>query len=62
MAAFDAAMGSYVIVAEIGKRLPRQNSLYFADRASFSCGATSRERMLVLIDVDIPLENVVPPA
>lgn len=38
IAVFDAGIGSYAIVAEIQRRLPRQDIVYFADRASFPYG------------------------
>ncbi|WP_417261360.1 glutamate racemase [Celeribacter sp.] len=41
IAVFDAGIGSYAIVAEIHKRLPQQDILYFADRASFPYGQKS---------------------
>jgi len=50
IAVFDAGIGSYAIVAEIRKRLPRQDILYFADRASFPYGAMGRERMQATLD------------
>ncbi|MDS1136483.1 glutamate racemase [Nitratireductor indicus] len=53
IAVFDAGIGSYAIVAEIRKRLPRQDILYFADRASFPYGAMGRERMLATMRATI---------
>jgi len=38
IAVFDAGIGSYAIVAEIQRRLPQQDIVYFADRASFPYG------------------------
>ncbi|WP_242495094.1 hypothetical protein [Salinicola tamaricis] len=38
IAVFDAGIGSYAIVAEIQRRLPRQDVIYFA-RASFPYGS-----------------------
>ncbi|WP_251977340.1 glutamate racemase [Salinicola avicenniae] len=39
IAVFDAGIGSYAIVAEIQRRLPQQDIVYFADRASFPYGS-----------------------
>lgn len=38
VAVFDAGIGSYAIVDMIRRRLPRQDIVYFADRASFPYG------------------------
>lgn len=46
IAVFDAGIGSYAVVAEIRKRLPDQDILYFADRASFPYGGKSRSELL----------------
>lgn len=46
IAVFDAGIGSYAVVAEIRKRLPDQDILYFADRASFPYGGKSRGELL----------------
>lgn len=46
IAVFDAGIGSYAVVAEIHKRLPNQDILYFADRASFPYGAKRKEELL----------------
>lgn len=46
IAVFDAGIGSYAVVAEIRKRLPQQDILYFADRASFPYGGKSRADLL----------------
>lgn len=50
IAVFDAGIGSYAIVAEIHKRLPQQDIVYFADRASFSYGSKGREELLAVMD------------
>jgi glutamate racemase len=49
IAVFDAGIGSYAIVAEIQKHLPKQDIIYFADRASFPYGAKSREQLLSIM-------------
>lgn len=46
LAVFDAGIGSYAVVAEIRKRLPDQDIVYFADRASFPYGGKSRSELL----------------
>ena len=46
IAVFDAGIGSYAVVAEIRNRLPDQDILYFADRASFPYGGKSRAELL----------------
>ncbi|WP_110670016.1 glutamate racemase [Salinicola halophilus] len=45
IAVFDAGIGSYAIVAEIQRQRPRQDIVYFADRASFPYGEKSREAL-----------------
>ena len=49
IAVFDAGIGSYAIVAEIHKRLPKQDIVYFADRAGFPYGSKGREELLAVI-------------
>lgn len=49
IAVFDAGIGSYAIVAEIRKALPRQDILYLADRASFPYGSKGRPELLSII-------------
>lgn len=49
IAVFDAGIGSYAIVAEIHKRLPEQDILYFADRASFPYGSKGKEELLAIM-------------
>lgn len=49
IAVFDAGIGSYAIVAEIQKRLPKQDIIYFADRASFPYGNKGREQLLAIM-------------
>lgn len=46
VAVFDAGIGSYAIVAEIHKAFPKQDILYFADRASFPYGGKGRDELL----------------
>lgn len=46
IAVFDAGIGSYAVVAEIHARLPRQDILYLADRASFPYGGKDRAELL----------------
>jgi glutamate racemase len=49
IAVFDAGIGSYAIVDLIRRKLPRQDILYFADRASFPYGHKSRDALLAII-------------
>lgn len=49
VAVFDAGIGSYAIVEEIHKAFPRQDILYFADRASFPYGGKGREQLLAIM-------------
>ena len=49
IAVFDAGIGSYAIVAEIQKQLPKQDIIYFADRASFPYGNKKREQLLTIM-------------
>lgn len=46
IAVFDAGIGSYAVVAEIRNRLPHQDIIYFADRASFPYGGKSRAELI----------------
>lgn len=48
VAVFDAGIGSYAIVLEIQKRLPKQDILYFADRANFPYGEKGRDELLAV--------------
>ncbi|SDO60109.1 aspartate/glutamate racemase family protein [Phyllobacterium sp. OV277] len=50
IAVFDAGIGSYAIVDLIRRRLPKQDILYFADRASFPYGRKSRHELLTVMD------------
>ncbi|MBA8877823.1 glutamate racemase [Phyllobacterium myrsinacearum] len=50
IAVFDAGIGSYAVVDLIRRRLPRQDILYFADRASFPYGRKSRDELLFVMD------------
>lgn len=43
---FDSGIGSYAAVAALRRALPRQDILYFADRASFPYGGKSRAQLL----------------
>lgn len=49
VAVFDAGIGSYAIVAEIQKAFPRQDIVYFADRASFPYGSKGRKELLAIM-------------
>ena len=49
IAVFDAGIGSYAAVAAIRHRLPDQDILYFADRASFPYGDKSRADLLAIL-------------
>lgn len=49
IAVFDAGIGSYAIVDLIRRRLPEQDILYFADRASFPYGRKSRDELLAVM-------------
>lgn len=49
VAVFDAGIGSYAVVAEIQRQFPRQDILYFADRASFPYGAKCRDELLEIM-------------
>lgn len=63
IAVFDAGIGSYALVAEIQRRIPTQDVVYFADRASFPYGNKGRERLLSIMRRTINfLENYDPSA
>ncbi|MDR5876031.1 hypothetical protein [Vreelandella gomseomensis] len=63
IAVFDAGIGSYAIVAEIHRRLPKQDIVYFADRASFPYGSKGREELLAVMQRTLRfLERYAPPA
>ncbi|ODT07227.1 MAG: Asp/Glu racemase [Mesorhizobium sp. SCN 65-20] len=49
IAVFDAGIGSYAAVAAIRRKLPLQDILYFADRASFPYGDKSRPELLAIL-------------
>lgn len=49
IAVFDAGIGSYAAAAAIRRRLPDQDILYFADRASFPYGGKSRAALLAVM-------------
>ena len=55
IAVFDAGIGSYAIVAEIQKQLPKQDIIYFADRASFPYGNKKRDQLLTIMQKDSSL-------
>ena len=48
VAVFDAGIGSYAIVLEIQKCLPKQDILYFADRANFPYGEKGHDELLAV--------------
>src|SRR5471032_166508 len=43
---FDAGIGSYAIVERVRARYPRQDIVYFADRASFPYGSKTPDELL----------------
>ena len=43
---FDAGIGSYALVEKVRTRFPRQDIIYFADRANFPYGSKSPEALL----------------
>lgn len=49
VAVFDAGIGSYAAVAAIQRAFPRQDILYFADRASFPYGSKGRPELLSIM-------------
>jgi glutamate racemase len=49
IAVFDAGIGSYAAVALLRERLPHQDILYLADRASFPYGAKERPALLAIL-------------
>lgn len=49
IAVFDSGVGSYSIVRVLQTRLPRENIVYLADRASFPYGGKSHEELLSII-------------
>lgn len=49
VAVFDAGIGSYAAVVAIQRAFPRQDILYFADRASFPYGSKSRPELLSIL-------------
>ncbi|KJC43585.1 Asp/Glu racemase [Bradyrhizobium sp. LTSP885] len=50
VAVFDAGIGSYAAVAALQRALPRQDILYFADRASFPYGSKNRQELLGILN------------
>jgi len=63
IAVFDAGIGSYAIVTGIQRRLPKQDIIYFADRASFPYGSKGREQLLAIMRKTITfLESYTPSA
>ncbi|WP_019906008.1 aspartate/glutamate racemase family protein [Methylobacterium sp. 77] len=49
VAVFDAGIGSYAAVTLIRRLLPKQDIVYFADRASFPYGEKSRPELLGIL-------------
>lgn len=49
VAVFDAGIGSYAAVVALQRALPKQDILYFADRASFPYGGKSRSELLAIL-------------
>jgi len=47
---FDAGIGSYDIASRVAKAFPKQDILYFADRASFPYGSKTKAQLLECID------------
>lgn len=50
IAVFDCGIGSYAAVDAIRKRLPRQDIVYLADRASFPYGRRGRQELLGIME------------
>ncbi len=50
VAIFDCGIGSYAAVKTVRKLLPKQDILYFADRASFPYGRKGRADLLAILD------------
>lgn len=50
IAVFDAGIGSYAAVREIGRIFPEQDIVYFADRANFPYGNKSRNDLLAIME------------
>jgi glutamate racemase len=46
---FDAGIGSYAVVERVRARFPRQDILYFADRASFPYGSKTPAELLLSV-------------
>lgn len=46
---FDAGIGSYAVVERVRARFPRQDILYFADRASFPYGSKTPAQLLASV-------------
>jgi hypothetical protein len=53
IAVFDAGIGSYAIARKIADRFPRQDVLYFADRANFPYGGKTRAELLAAMQSTI---------
>lgn len=62
IAVFDAGIGSYAAVAAIRRRLPQQDILYFADRASFPYGAKRRVELLDILHRTLQFLDAFTPA
>lgn len=50
IAVFDSGVGSYAAVAALQRALPKQDILYFADRASFPYGSKGRAELLNILN------------
>lgn len=46
---FDAGIGSYAVVERVRARFPRQDIVYFADRASFPYGSKAPAQLLASV-------------
>lgn len=62
IAVFDAGIGSYAAVAAIRRRLPQQDVLYFADRASFPYGEKTRSELLAILQRTLRFLDAFEPA
>lgn len=62
IAVFDAGIGSYAAVAALRTRLPEQDILYLADRASFPYGAKTRADLLAILRRTLRALDIFAPA
>lgn len=53
LAVFDSGIGSYGVVKAIQEKLPKQDILYLADRASFPYGGKSRIELVHIMETTI---------